>query len=100
MVPSLDLACVVVGRRRAGELDGLAVQGSVPEKVTEVLKELQQLVGGVLKDSQNLGGHHVVDDKKRRLREKQAARLRFKSLYVQRKLHRATRRANSYPTHR
>lgn len=67
-VPSLDLPGVVIGRRRAGELDGLAVQRSVSEQVTEILKELQQLVRRVLKDSQHLRGHHVVDDKERRLR--------------------------------
>lgn len=69
-VPSLDLPGVVIGRSGAGELDGLAVQRSVSEQVAEVLKELQQLVRGVLKDGQHLRGHHVVDDKERRLREK------------------------------
>lgn len=59
-VPSLDLPGVVVGRSRAGELDRLAVQRSVSEQVAEILKQLQQLVGGVLKDGQHLCGHHVV----------------------------------------
>jgi len=67
-VPSLDLPCVVVGRGGAGELDSLAVQSGVSEQVAEVLKQLQQLVRGVLEDRQNLGGHHVVHDEERRLR--------------------------------
>lgn len=69
-IPSLDLPCVVVGWRGAGELDGLAVQRSVSEQVTEILKQLQQLVRGVLKDGQHLRRHHVVDNKERRLWEK------------------------------
>lgn len=38
------------------------MQRGVSEKVAEILKELQQLVGGVLEDGEHLGGHHVVDD--------------------------------------
>ena len=68
-VPSLDLPCVVVGRSGAGELDGLAVQRGVSVQVTEILKQLQQLVGGVLKDGQHLRGHHVVHDEEGRLSE-------------------------------
>lgn len=70
-VPSLDLTGVVVGWSGAGELDGLAVQRSVSEQVTEILKQLQQLVGGVLKDGQHLCRHHVVHHKEGRLREKE-----------------------------
>lgn len=70
-VPSLDLPGVVVGGSGAGELDGLAVQRGVSEQVAEILKELQQLVGGVLEDGQHLRGHHVVHDEERRLREKE-----------------------------
>lgn len=66
-VPPLDLAGVVVGRGRAGELHHLAVQRGVPEKVAEVLKKLQQLVRGVLEDGQHLRGHHVVHHKEGRL---------------------------------
>lgn len=68
-VPSLDLPSVVVGRGGAGELDRLAVQRGVSEQVAEVLEELQQLIRGVLEDGQHLGGHHVVHDEERRLRE-------------------------------
>lgn len=69
-VPSLDLPCVVVGRSRAGELDSLTVQRSISVQVTKILKQFQQLVRGVLKDSQHLCRHHVVHNKKRRLQEK------------------------------
>ena len=62
----LDLACVHVGRRRAGEL-GFTVQGGVTEKITEVLKEVQKSVRRVLVDGDDLGGDHVVDDKEGRL---------------------------------
>lgn len=47
------------------------MQRGVSEKVAEILKELQQLVGGVLEDGEHLGGHHVVDDEERRLSEKE-----------------------------
>lgn len=43
------------------------MQGGVPEEVTEVLKQLQQLVGRILEHSNNLCGHHVVHDEERRL---------------------------------
>lgn len=61
-LPSLDLPCVVIGRSRAGELHGLAVQRGVSEQVAEVLKQLQKLVRGVLKDGQHLCRHHVVNN--------------------------------------
>ena len=70
-VPSLDLPCVVVGWRGAGELDGLAVQRGVSEEVTEIFKQLQELVGGVLKDGQHLCRHHVVHNEERRLSDKE-----------------------------
>lgn len=60
--PALDLPGKVVAGSRAGELDCLAVQGGIPEEVTEVLKQLQQLIGRILKHSDNLCGHHVVHD--------------------------------------
>lgn len=50
------------------------MEGGVSEQVAEVLKELQQLVRGVLEDGQHLRGHHVVDDKEGRLRERTEAR--------------------------
>lgn len=62
-VPSLDLPSVVVGGSRAGKLDSLAVQRGISEQVTEILKELQQLVRGVLEDGQHLRGHHIVNNK-------------------------------------
>lgn len=43
------------------------MQRGVPEQVAEVLKELQQLVRGVLEDGQHLGGHHVVNHEEGRL---------------------------------
>lgn len=70
LIPSLDLAGVVVGGGGAGELDGLAVQRGVSEQVAEILEKLQQLVGGVLKDGQHLSGHHVVHDEEGRLWER------------------------------
>lgn len=70
-VPSLDLPCVVVGWCGAGELDGLAVQRGVSEEVAEIFKQLQQLVGGVLKDGQHLCRHHVVHNEERRLSDEE-----------------------------
>lgn len=58
--PALDLPGKVVAGSRAGELDSLTVQGGIPEEVTEVLKQLQQLVRCILKHSNDLCGHHVV----------------------------------------
>jgi len=65
--PALDLPGKVVAGSRAGELDRLTVQGGIPEEVTEVLKQLQQLIGRILEYSNNLCGHHVVHDEERRL---------------------------------
>lgn len=63
----MDLPGEIVAGGRAGELNRLAVQGGVPEEVAEVLKEFQQLIGSVLKDSDHLGGHHVVHNEEGRL---------------------------------
>lgn len=65
--PPLDLPGVVVGGSRAGKLHGLTVQGGISEQVAKILKQLQQLVRGVLKDSQHLRGDHVVDNEEGRL---------------------------------
>ena len=45
------------------------MERGVAEQVAEVLKQLQQLVRGVLEDGQHLGGHHVVHHEERRLGE-------------------------------
>lgn len=72
--PALDLPGKVVAGSWAGELDRLTVQGGIPEEVTEVLKQLQQLIGRILKYGNNLCGHHVVHNEERRLeREAEAA---------------------------
>lgn len=70
-IPSLDLPCKVVAGGRARELNSFTVERGVPEQVTEVLKQLQQFVRGVLKDCHHLCAHHVVHYKERGLREEQ-----------------------------
>ena len=45
------------------------MERGVAEQVAEVLKQLQQLVRGVLEDGQHLGGHHVAHHEERRLGE-------------------------------
>lgn len=54
------------------------MQGSISEQVAEILKQLQQLVGGVLEDSQHLRGHHVVHNKEGWLREIQTGEWKFR----------------------
>ena len=46
------------------------MQGSIAEEVTEVLKELQQLIRCVLKHRDHLCRHHVVHHKERGLQKK------------------------------
>lgn len=43
------------------------MQGGIPEEVTEVLKQLQQLIRRVLEHGNDLRGHHVVHDEERGL---------------------------------
>lgn len=71
LVPSLHLSGVVVGRSWTWELYGLTVQSCVSKQVTEILKQLQELVGCVLEDGQHLCGHHVVHHEEWRLREEE-----------------------------
>lgn len=71
IVPPLDLSRVVIWRSWTGELDSLTVQRGVSVQVAEILKQLQQLIGSVLKDGQHLGRHHVVHNKERRLPQKE-----------------------------
>lgn len=73
--PALDLPGKVVAGSRAGELDRLTVQSGVPEEVTEVLKQLQQLIRRILKHSYNLRAHHVVHDEEWRLGREAEARV-------------------------
>lgn len=71
--PALDLPGKVVAGSWAGELDRLTVQGCIPEEVTEVLKQLQQLIGRILEYGNNFCSHHVVHDEERRLERKAEA---------------------------
>lgn len=49
------------------------MQGGITEEVTEILKELQKLIRGILKHSDHLSRHHVVHHKERGLRKKSAS---------------------------
>ena len=61
------------------------MQRGVSEEVAEIFKQLQQLVGGVLKDGKHLCRHHVVHNEERRLsdKEEQGVKVRRKKYRLQ-----------------
>jgi hypothetical protein len=52
----------------AGRVKSVRIEAGITKEITEVLENVQQLLGRVLEDGEHLGGEHVVDDKEGLLR--------------------------------
>jgi hypothetical protein len=46
-----------------GGVAGVRIEARIAKQVTEILKNVQQLLGRVLEDGEHLSGEHVIDNK-------------------------------------